>query len=169
MELYLNVIEFGLGIYGITAAAEHYFGKRPSELHSLEAAYLALMLPSPVRRHRHYCKGALSPSFETKLRRIHRLMYTRKRISEDEYLLWKEAPLTYDPLRVVHTPECLAEIDRLLEAEQGQRALSGLLGDGAMIDEGAALGEPGVSDAEVVPAMDLPNVDDDWLMTDSTR
>src|SRR5687767_1521952 len=54
MEVYLNVIEFGPGIYGITRAASHYFGKTPGELTPPEAVYLALMLPSPVRRHVNY-------------------------------------------------------------------------------------------------------------------
>jgi hypothetical protein len=134
MELYLNVIEFGPGVYGVTAAASHYFGKYPADLTSLEAAYLALMLPSPVRRHAYYCRGELTPRFEAKLRRIHKLMVDRGRIPEEEYYLWKESPLVFDPLRVVNAKACLAEIDALMEASAGQRALSGLLGDGAADD-----------------------------------
>ena len=38
MELYLNVIEFGPAVYGITAAAEHYFGRTPAELNLAECS-----------------------------------------------------------------------------------------------------------------------------------
>lgn len=53
MELYLNVIEFGPDVYGVTNAAEHYFGRRPDELSLPECFFLATLLPSPVR----YGKG----------------------------------------------------------------------------------------------------------------
>jgi monofunctional glycosyltransferase len=47
MEVYLNVIEFGDGIYGAEAAAQHYFKKPASKLSREEAAILATLLPSP--------------------------------------------------------------------------------------------------------------------------
>jgi monofunctional biosynthetic peptidoglycan transglycosylase len=46
-EIYLNVIEWGNGIYGIGPAAQHYFGKSPGALLPEEAAVLAAMIPSP--------------------------------------------------------------------------------------------------------------------------
>lgn len=49
MELYLNVIEFGPAVYGITQAAEYYFGRSPSELNLAECYFLASLLPSPLR------------------------------------------------------------------------------------------------------------------------
>jgi hypothetical protein len=49
MELYLNVIEFGPAVYGITQAAEYYFGRAPSELDLAECYFLASLLPSPLR------------------------------------------------------------------------------------------------------------------------
>jgi monofunctional biosynthetic peptidoglycan transglycosylase len=47
MEAYLNVIEFGDGIYGAEAAAQHYFHKKASKLTKEEAATLAVLLPNP--------------------------------------------------------------------------------------------------------------------------
>ncbi|HSO36270.1 MAG TPA: biosynthetic peptidoglycan transglycosylase, partial [Labilithrix sp.] len=41
MELYLNVIEFGPDVYGVTRAAEHYFGRKPEELNLPECFFLA--------------------------------------------------------------------------------------------------------------------------------
>ena len=48
LELYLNVIEWGDGIYGAEAASRFYFRKSASGLSNSEAAYLAAMIPSPL-------------------------------------------------------------------------------------------------------------------------
>ncbi len=47
LELYLNNVEWGDGLFGAQAAAEYYFGKPASRLTAGEAARLAVMLPSP--------------------------------------------------------------------------------------------------------------------------
>jgi len=49
LELYLNVAEWGEGIFGAEAASRHYFGKSSSELTPQEAARLAAILPNPRR------------------------------------------------------------------------------------------------------------------------
>jgi monofunctional biosynthetic peptidoglycan transglycosylase len=49
LEVYLNIVEFGPGIYGAEAAAQAYFGKPASALSRGEAARLAAVLPSPLR------------------------------------------------------------------------------------------------------------------------
>ena len=49
MEVYLNVIEMGDGIYGAEMASQVYFKKSASKLSSAEAALLASILPSPLR------------------------------------------------------------------------------------------------------------------------
>ena len=48
LEIYLNVIEWGDGIYGAEAAARTYFKKSASSLTPQEAAYLSAMIPSPL-------------------------------------------------------------------------------------------------------------------------
>jgi len=50
LELYLNVAEWGHGVFGAEAAARRHFGKSAEALRPAEAALLAAMLPSP-RRH----------------------------------------------------------------------------------------------------------------------
>jgi monofunctional biosynthetic peptidoglycan transglycosylase len=47
LEVYLNIIEFGDGIYGVEAAAQHYFNKPAAQLSTEEAAMLAAVLPNP--------------------------------------------------------------------------------------------------------------------------
>jgi monofunctional biosynthetic peptidoglycan transglycosylase len=49
LELYLNVAEWGNGVYGAEAAARHHFGKTANDLNVDEAALLAAILPSPRR------------------------------------------------------------------------------------------------------------------------
>jgi monofunctional biosynthetic peptidoglycan transglycosylase len=48
LEIYLNVIEWGDGVYGAEAAAQTYFRKPAANLTPQEAAYLAAMIPSPL-------------------------------------------------------------------------------------------------------------------------
>jgi monofunctional biosynthetic peptidoglycan transglycosylase len=50
LEVYLNVAEFDEGVFGIGAAAQHYFGVTPAKLTALQAARLAAVLPSPKDR-----------------------------------------------------------------------------------------------------------------------
>jgi monofunctional biosynthetic peptidoglycan transglycosylase len=49
LEIYLNVIEWGDGIYGVEAASLTYFGKPAAYLDAAEAAFLAAMIPNPRR------------------------------------------------------------------------------------------------------------------------
>ncbi|BFM50001.1 monofunctional biosynthetic peptidoglycan transglycosylase [Marinomonas sp. THO17] len=50
LEVYLNVAEFGKGIYGVEAASQHYFGRSARRLTKDQAARLAVLLPSPRTR-----------------------------------------------------------------------------------------------------------------------
>ncbi|MBI5595104.1 MAG: monofunctional biosynthetic peptidoglycan transglycosylase [Elusimicrobia bacterium] len=67
LELYLNIAEWGPGVFGCEAAARHYYGKSAAELSYDEAAALASVLPSPRK---------WSPVARTKRveRRVQRLM-----------------------------------------------------------------------------------------------
>ena len=47
LEIYLNIVEWGDGIYGVEAAAQHYFGKSAAKLSEQQAALLAAALPGP--------------------------------------------------------------------------------------------------------------------------
>jgi monofunctional biosynthetic peptidoglycan transglycosylase len=50
IEIYLNIAEWGDGIFGIEAAARRHFHKHASELNAREAALLATALPNPTKR-----------------------------------------------------------------------------------------------------------------------
>jgi monofunctional glycosyltransferase len=50
LEIYLNIAEWGDGLFGVEAAAQHYFHKKASRLDAREAALLATALPNPIKR-----------------------------------------------------------------------------------------------------------------------
>ena len=60
LEIYLNNVEWGEGVFGAEAAAQHYFGKPASKLTPLEAARLAVMLPRPKYFERNFNSGYLA-------------------------------------------------------------------------------------------------------------
>lgn len=47
LEMYVNIIEMGSGIYGVEAASQRYFGKSATQLNAREAALIAAVLPNP--------------------------------------------------------------------------------------------------------------------------
>ncbi|MEI6486391.1 MAG: monofunctional biosynthetic peptidoglycan transglycosylase [Sphingomonadales bacterium] len=50
MEVYLNIVEMGPGIYGMASASQHYFGTSVDKLSARQAARLAAILPQPIKR-----------------------------------------------------------------------------------------------------------------------
>ncbi|MFO1391808.1 MAG: monofunctional biosynthetic peptidoglycan transglycosylase [Agitococcus sp.] len=70
-EIYLNVIEWGNGVFGIEAAARHYYKKSARYLTAAEAAKLAAMVPNP----RYYDKNRFDKKLLRKARIIQRRMY----------------------------------------------------------------------------------------------
>jgi monofunctional biosynthetic peptidoglycan transglycosylase len=72
LELYLNVAEWGQGVYGAEAAAHHHFKKSSHDLTADEAAWLAAILPSPRRYDPIRKTTALARRHERILAQIHR-------------------------------------------------------------------------------------------------
>ena len=73
LELYLNIIEWGRGVFGIEAASQRYFHKTVSQLTREEAARLATVIPSPLR----YRPTKLTPFLKKKKEVILKRMSTR--------------------------------------------------------------------------------------------
>lgn len=73
LELYLNVAEWGRGIYGAEAAAHHHFGKSAADLTAEEAAWLAAILPSPQRYDPIRKTAALTRRYQRILRWMHKV------------------------------------------------------------------------------------------------
>ena len=70
LELYLNVAEWGEGVFGAEAAARHHFGVAASALTAQQAVYLAVILPSPRR----YPPGRMTPYIARRVAAIYSRM-----------------------------------------------------------------------------------------------
>ncbi|MBA2662192.1 MAG: transglycosylase domain-containing protein [Bradymonadaceae bacterium] len=122
MEIYLNIIEFGPGVFGIHDASVHYFGKRPDELSLSEVIWLVSIVPSPKRYHVYYERGEITESWFKRMTRYMRVMHSRDRVSEAQYLsALEDRPQFYKPetgaplYRPVNAPEPV--LDRTIAPE----------------------------------------------------
>ncbi|GMV43460.1 MAG: hypothetical protein AMXMBFR64_51760 [Myxococcales bacterium] len=87
LALYFNVIEFGPGIYGIGAAARHYFGKSADELSLLDCVFLASIIPNPKKYYKQFEGGQVTESWRQKLEYYARKMVERGKISEYDFAM----------------------------------------------------------------------------------
>ena len=85
LEKYLNVVEFGPELYGVKAAAKHYFHKAPADLHPLEAAWLAFLLPNPKNYSRSFAKGQLTPFSRKQVKIILNRMRSYGKLTPEGY------------------------------------------------------------------------------------
>jgi len=80
LELYLNVVEWGTGIFGAEAASQRYYGKPAWDLSPQEAARLAVVLPSPRR----YNPLSGSDFIENRAREVLDIMVKRGIVASEE-------------------------------------------------------------------------------------
>ena len=83
LELYLNVIEFAPGLYGIRNAASHYFHTTPGALSLSQCLYLSSILPNPKRQH-FVAGGKVSAGWMHYLYKLMRLAAKRGWIDQEE-------------------------------------------------------------------------------------
>ncbi|MBU6376339.1 MAG: transglycosylase domain-containing protein [Bdellovibrionales bacterium] len=70
LETYFNIVEWGPGIFGIRAASLGYFGKSPAQLTAREGAFLAMLLPSPIRYSQSFRQKRLTPFARRRIAQI---------------------------------------------------------------------------------------------------
>jgi hypothetical protein len=117
LELYFNAIEFGPRLYGIGAAARHYFGKSASDLGPLEAAFFSSILPSPKRRYVQYCAGALNAKWDKYVRRIMAKVHERGRLSDEDFQAAMAQPLVFNTAeRGMTEKQCLDWVKHITTA-----------------------------------------------------
>ena len=85
LEIYLNSIEFGPSIYGIKAAARHYFGKHPSMLSPRESAFIAMLLPSPKRYYVSFKRKRLTTFARNRVKSVLEKLRMAKVITKERY------------------------------------------------------------------------------------
>jgi membrane peptidoglycan carboxypeptidase len=84
MELYLNVIEFGPSVYGITSASYYYFGRSPGELNLAESLFLSSMLPAPLKLSGLRSGGQLDAGWQKTLEHLMEIAHRNGLISDSE-------------------------------------------------------------------------------------
>jgi hypothetical protein len=123
LELYFNAVEFGPRIYGIGAAVRHYFGKKPSELTPLEAAWFSSIMPNPKRRYVQFCHGAPVPQWDKYIHRIMAKTHERGRLTDDEYAAYAPQTLTFDRKEASFTEkQCLEWVKTMAPPKQEPEA-----------------------------------------------
>jgi penicillin-binding protein 1A len=96
MELYLNSIDWGRGIFGIADATSHYFRKAPSALSLKEAVFLAAIIPNPIRFGK-FTEDKLPKKFvRTQMMRALREMYSAGTLSFLDFQEVMERPYEFE-------------------------------------------------------------------------
>jgi hypothetical protein len=93
LEIYLNIIEWGPGIYGLRPAARHYFGKEPAALTTKEIAFLIALIPGPIKYQRSIAGAVPSSSFEALMAGLLAKLRSVEAIDEPEYQAALAEPL----------------------------------------------------------------------------
>jgi monofunctional glycosyltransferase len=85
LAFYLNMAEWGPGIYGVGDASRHYFATSPASLSPKQSAFLAMLLPSPRRYHAYFRQKQLTQWAEKRVDRILQVMMKLGQLPEDQY------------------------------------------------------------------------------------
>lgn len=96
LEVYLNVIQYGDGVYGIKNASRHYFKKSPKSLTAKEGAFLAMLLPSPIRYSQSFKEKKLTKFASTTVNSILDKMALANVISKEKADFLKKEDLNFE-------------------------------------------------------------------------
>lgn len=97
LELYLNIVEFGKGIYGIGDAGLYYFSKLPHELGPREGAFLAMLLPNPKVYSQSFRDKEMTDFANESVKEILYKMKVAQFISEEVYERELEKSFNWEP------------------------------------------------------------------------
>lgn len=114
LEMYLNVIEYGKGLYGIDAAAKYYFKKTPAQINAREAAFLAMLLPSPKKYSKSFKNRVLTAFANRTIASILLKMRQSGYIGEEEYQTQLSGHFSWE--KIPTAPETIETIN-LIESE----------------------------------------------------
>jgi len=117
LEIYLNIIEWGPGLYGLKPAARHYFGKEPQALTPKEIAFLVSMIPGPIKYQRSIQGDELGLGFENLVNNLLVKLRSVEALSEEEYAAAREETLQFQWTELEPDPEPGEEVP---EAEPPQ-------------------------------------------------
>jgi membrane peptidoglycan carboxypeptidase len=86
LEIYLNVIEWGPGVYGLRPASRRYFAREPRDLAPAQMALLVALIPGPVKYQRSLARGRPSVGFRPLVDGLLAKLRSVDLLTEEEYL-----------------------------------------------------------------------------------
>lgn len=122
LEVYLNIVEFGPGIYGIDAAARHYFGKSAAQLNAREAAFLAMLLPSPSRYSQSFKDKELSSFAQETMKNILEKMRMARFLTQEEVDAAINKLFPWEKKSLPNAADSLSDEEKMRQAEDGGSA-----------------------------------------------
>lgn len=96
LETYFNIVELGPNIYGIRQASYYYFRKHPSALNPREAAFIAMLLPSPKRYSMSFRNRQLTRFARSRIRAILLKLKWGKIINEEQRQMWNASRFSWE-------------------------------------------------------------------------
>lgn len=85
LERYLNVVQFGKGIFGVKQASQFYFKKHPSQLSLNESVFLVFLLPSPEKYSHSFFRKELTSFARKRMKTLLFSLYKSGKVAEPEY------------------------------------------------------------------------------------
>ncbi len=85
LEIYLNIIEWGPGLYGLRPGARTYFGKEPNELTPAQMAFLVSLIPGPVKYQSSFAHGTPGPGLRQLVDALLAKLRSVDALTEEEY------------------------------------------------------------------------------------
>jgi len=119
LEIYLNIAEWGPGIYGVGEAARFWFGKDARALTAREAAFLATVIPSPRRFHARLVRSGITPWWNARIDDVLTKMRVQNQLTDEQ--LAAALAESLDPLGHGHAADLAdedAEIPDFPEPEE---------------------------------------------------
>jgi len=89
LEKYLNLIELGDNLYGVKRGSQYYFSKSQAEINYRESAFLAMLLPSPVKYSQSFREKSLTEYASSQIDKILNKLITAQLITSQEYEMIK--------------------------------------------------------------------------------
>ena len=128
LELYLNVIEWGDGVWGVQAASRHYLGENPGEVDAFEATFLASLVAAPRRP----LRGANAARARSVQQRVLRQLRVSGLVDEREMrAAWRRSDTLFAGLAAGETlPRALARARALATVRPGVAHSPQALADG---------------------------------------
>lgn len=118
LEIYINIIELGKDIYGIKNASYFYFNKAPKDLTAREGAFLAMLLPSPVKYGTSFKKKELTSFAREVVESILVKMRQAQVYSKEEWLQKRKEFFSWEIVSSEYRNDIL-ESERLYREKEG--------------------------------------------------